>query len=369
MKRIGTITFHSSYNYGSCLQAYALQKYITNEIVKKCEYKIINLRIPKQRELYSNYWKKSGLKNFIKRIIYFNKKNEIQKKDELYEDFINNKLHITKEYNSLEELQESDENFDYYISGSDQLWNLNAYDFDWSYYLEFVKSGKKISYSASFGDRKQEWTIAEKNRVTKDIKQYDCISVREEESCDVIKKITKSTPPIHIDPTMLLKYDDWMKLISNDRIIKEKYIFFYNLKQNKEIVKLAKKIGKKLNLPIIISKCPNKYEIFGFKKKFDIGPLEFLNLIKNSELTLSSSFHGTVFSILLKKPFFALGASNDYRIITLLEKMNLKDRSINNQNFDELIKNSFNIDYRNVEKVLNDEREKSKNYLKKSLDV
>ena len=363
MKKIGTITFHSSYNYGSCLQAYAMQEYIKKNYNDNYEYKIINLRTPIQKYTYSNFWKKKGIKNLLKKILFFTVKKDLIKKECLFEEFINNKLNITKEYSSLEEIRKDNLNFDYYISGSDQLWNLRAFDFDWANYLEFVDKGKKISYAASFGDKKQTWTKEEEERVIRDIKSYDYLSVREKGSYDLVKDLTGLEPSINIDPTMLLSQKEWLENIDSKRLIKDKYIFFYNLKGDKKNIKLAKKIGKKLRLPVIISKCSNVHEIIGFKKKFDVGPLEFLNLINNAELVISTSFHGTVFSILLKRPFYALNGIKDYRISTLLEKMKLKDRNINYENFNERIEKAFDISFDNVDKILDEEIKKSKDYI------
>ena len=101
----------------------------------------------------------------------------------------------------------------------------------------------------------------------------------------------------------------------------------------------------------------------------DAGPLEFLNLINNAKLVLSSSFHGTVFSILLNKPFFAINGKDDYRISTLLKKMDLNERTIEMDNIiekcNEFEKINFNMSY----KLLEQERKKSENYLKNALDI
>ena len=117
----------------------------------------------------------------------FERKNK--EKFERFEKFINNNLQITKEFKSLEELNNANLKYDYLISGSDQLWNLRANDFDWAYFLEFANSGKKISYAASFGPKKMVWTEEEKNRVRKDLEQYKYISVREEGSQNNIREL------------------------------------------------------------------------------------------------------------------------------------------------------------------------------------
>lgn len=369
MKKISTITFHASYNYGSNLQSFALQEFVKKIGNNKYDYEIINFRTKFQKELYKCIFEQTGIKKYIKRILYFKDKKELYKKQELFENFINKRLNITKEYSTLEELKNEKWDSDYYVAGSDQLWNLMALDFDWANYLEFVESDKKISYAASFGPKPQVWNEEEKERVKKNLMKFKYLSVREEGSFNNVKELTGKDAEIHVDPTMLLTKEEWEKHIPQERLYKGKYIFLYNLKSS-EYVKLAHRISKELKLPVLISKEGRLEEVFyGFKRKFDVGPLEFLNLIKYSELTLSSSFHGTIFSILLNKPFFALKGKKDFRIQTLLEKMNLGDRSIDFDDYKEKCEKAFDIDFSETYKLLDEEREKSKKYLMKALDI
>lgn len=370
MKKIATITFHACYNYGSCLQAYALQEYVKQICNNDCQYKIINLRTELQKEMYKNCFQKKGLKNYIKRIMFYRYKKDLMKKAEYFENFIKDKLLTTKEYHSLNELEKEDFMYDYYIAGSDQLWNLTAHDFNWANYLEFVKSGKKISYAASFGPKAQTWNEEERDRVKHNLLTFNNISVREEGSFLNVKELTGIEPQINVDPTMLLTKEQWEDLITKEPLYKGKYIFLYNLNSNSEILEIAKKVSKKLKMPIVVSRYLNRKEIMsGFRKKYDAGPLEFLNLIKNSNLVLSSSFHGTVFSILLNKPFFAINGAKDFRISTLLQKMGLEERTIELENYEKKCEEAFNIEFKKSEKLLEEEREKSDIYLKKALDL
>lgn len=370
MKKIATITFHSSYNYGSNLQAYALQEYIKKISNEPIDYKIINLRTNIQKEMYKSIYEKSGIKNSIKKILFLKYKNQLELKQKNFEDFIQNKLQITKEYNSYEELMNEKFDFDYYISGSDQLWNLKAKDFDWSNYLEFVKKGKKISYAASYGPKKQNWNEEQKKRITKDLTEYEHLSVREQGSYNNIYDLTGRKPEINVDPTMLLEKNDWIKLIGKKTIVKGDYILLYDLKGRKEDLELAKQISKMLDLPVVITKYMDiKTHFSSFKKHYECGPIEFLNLIYNSKLVLSSSFHGNVFSVILNKPFFALNGINDFRIKTMLEKFELTTRSISSNDLEEKCKKAFEIDYKKTETMLNKERSKSEEYLKEALDM
>lgn len=369
MKKIATITFHSPYNYGSALQAYALQEYV-KKICGECEYNIINLRTNIQKEMYKTCFEKKGLKNKIKSILIFYEKKAKLKRKERFEAFINNQLQVTKEYSSLEQLKNDDLLFDYYISGSDQLWNLQAKDFDWANFLEFVKKGKRISYAASFGYDKQAWNEKEKERIKKDLLLYTNLSVREKESFENVKKLTNREPEINIDPTMLLSKKEWIKLIDKDPLINNDYLFFYNLKNNKEIIEIAKKVSKITKIPIVVANRTYRSEMFcGFEKRFDAGPLEFLNLIINAKFVLSSSFHGTVFSIIFNKPFYAINGSEDFRIKTLLSTLNLENRTIKLDNIREKCEKIYEINFDKANRVLEGERKKSEAYLKKALEI
>ena len=371
MKKIGTITFHASYNHGSCLQAYALQKYIQNIASEDISYEIINLRTPIQKEMYMTPFEKKGLKNLLKSVVYFQEKKNLKSREEKYENFIKNKLLISKEFSSLDELQKQQFNYDYFISGSDQLWNLRARDFDWSNFLEFTDSTNKISYAASFGPKNLNLSIDEKHRIINDLNKYKYISVRDEASLKLINDFceSKKNPIINVDPTLLLSKEEWLELVNENYYTNEKYILLYDLKCNKDILDTAKKISKVLKMPILIVKENIKTHIkYNFKHEYSAGPQEFLSLINNAELVLSSSFHGTIFSIIMETPFYSINGSTDNRINTLLKRMNLLDRSISLMDFKKC-KWYKNIDFKESKKIIEEEKNKSKEFLKKSLNL
>ncbi len=368
MISIATVTYHSSYNYGSNLQAYALQTFVENLDKGNINYEIINLRTDAQKELYKLPFEKTGVKNLLRSIIYLPYKNSLKNRNKLSEKFICEKLNITCEFSSSEEFRNFD--YDYYISGGDQIWNLAPLDFDWSYYLEFVKSGKRISYATSFGPIKQNWSEKERNRVKEALLNYDYLSVREEGSYNNVLELTGITPEINIDPTLLLTKNDWLGMFDSQPIIKGKYILLYDLKSKNETYDLAKKISKALKIKVVVTQYNLRcHLLYPFEKHYDTGPAEFLNLIYNAELVLSSSFHGTVFSILLNKPFFAINGLKDFRINTLLKAMRLEKRSIDSDTPDEIISGYRDVDFTESEAVLVKERAKSELYLKTSLGL
>jgi len=173
--------------------------------------------------------------------------------------------------------------------------------------LEFANNGKKISYAASFGPKKMVWSDEERERVKRDLEKYDFISVREEGSKANVEELLNKDVPIHMDPTILLDKKEWNDLIPKEKIYAGKYILYYSLGQNKEHINLVKKISKLLKMPVVTTRYAGRRELFsGFKQVYDVGPVEFLNLLKNAELVISSSFHGTIFSTILEVPFYAI---------------------------------------------------------------
>ncbi len=370
MRKIYTITFHSSYNHGSNLQSYALQEFISN-LSDDIDYKIINLRTNLQDKMYKYNKKDKNIKNLIKDIVTIKFKKNILEKEKMFELFINNNLKITKEYKSFEELVSIFKTSnDYFISGSDQIWNVRNADFDWSYYLEFTNSKNKISYAASFGSKSVNLNSSEENRIISDLKKYKDISVRDQKSKDRVASLIDINPDINVDPTLLISKEQWDLLSFDKAIIKEKYIVLYDLYGNEDAYKIANYFKRKLNLNVyLLREIPIAFYKYKFKHHFNTGPLEFLNILKNSELIISSSFHGTIFSIIFNKPFYAVNGLDDNRINTLLKSLKLEDRCVSINNMDSKITEAFNINFDIATKIIDNEKEKSKNYLKKALNI
>lgn len=356
-KSISIITFHAAHNYGSCLQAYALQTFLKN---LDYNVSIIDFRTDNQIEMYKPLTKRKGAKYFIKNLFFILHYKSRKLRYDKFEKYIKDNYILTDRYTSLEELMSCPPEADCYISGSDQIWNTAPYDANMAYFLPFVKYGKKIAYAPSFG---QIGKITNENEIKDYLSKYDNISVREQNGRDIVKRLINIDAPILIDPTLLLSRDEWLYMVK-DRIINYPYIFFYTLFADKDMISTVKQISKILNLPVIVSNISNQHDaLAGFKKRIASGPEDFLNYIYNAEFVCTSSFHGTVFSILFNKQFISLNGNEDKRISTLLKKFNLSDRSINTHgkfsNYDILRK----CDFSNIEKIRLQECDKTKKFL------
>lgn len=372
MKKIATITFHRAHNFGSVLQTYALQEFIkllSDDYGEKIEYQLIDLYSEKQEELYAVLKKNNSIKNLIKNIIVLPYLKELKIKHNKFISFIEKNFCLTKRYRNQKEIFIDPPKADYYISGSDQIWNVRAMDFLPSYYLNFVKSGKKISYAASFGPLKIDWNRYPMEEIAEYLKEYDYISVRENGSAENVQRLINKKCEINVDPTLLLKKEQWQVLQSDANYNNGKYILLYCLEPSKEQLEMANNISEKLNLPILILRYNNKNDMFNnYIKKYDSGPEDFLAYLDNAALVLSSSFHGTVFSIIYHKPFYVFGGMKDNRISTLLTKMEMVERSLDKLEEIERV-NLLAPNHEKIEKVLNYEREKSKIYLREALEI
>lgn len=366
MDKVGIITFHASHNYGSALQAYALQKTV-NRLGLKCE--IINFRTDRQKDIYSVFTKRKGFRYVVKNLSHLLYFQPLTQKHDRFEEFMKEFFRLSEnEYTSLEQLMENPPEYDYYISGSDQIWNPAPADFDWAFYLPFVKKGKKTSYAASFGPTGEINNEQIIKRIREYVDKYSSISVREQRSKEIVETYTRHRAQIVLDPTLLLSSSEWDAL-AEEPDIKGKYILFYTLFASREMMNIAKEAQRKLGLPVIVTVFSNQFDVFNtFDKQYSVGPREFLGLIKNAELIITSSFHGTVFSIKYQRPFYSINGLKDERIRSLLKATGLERRFINAYNMDQKINESFEIDFYGATENLETYCKDSLEYLRVALD-
>lgn len=376
-KSVGIITFHASHNYGSMLQAYALQQAILN-MGYLCE--IINFRTRIQKELYSiGGFNRGTIQGRIKRrILLAPFYKSLVKKHILFENFLKNDMILTaKEYMSLMELEAESFQYEYIISGSDQIWNTVCSDFDWAYYLPFINKGKKIAYAPSMGPS-AGFSIQPEyyNKIACLLKGYDAISVREHGESLFINTKFNLNATVTLDPTLLLSKEQWEKMIDHKPLIKGDYIFVYTPSFNKEIFVLAEKLSEIHKMKVVVSQIYNadiieQYKLSCMKNiivKGDVGPKEFLNLCKYAHFTFGGSFHLVVFSILLHTPFLALDGLKDNRISNLLILLELQDCSVSKISNLELMQGFLNIDFQSVDRKLAVLKDKSLLWLKNTLN-
>ena len=373
-KKIGLITFSRAHNYGSLLQAYALQKKIQQFPDIKCE--IIDFSNNAQIEMYSIFKTKCTIKNIIKNAIalFF---YPLMKREYMdFEKFIVTNLQLSStQYTDETSLKELNNEYDMFVTGSDQVWNIKCLDADDAYFLSFVSEKPKIAYAPSFGAQNICECSEHPEKYEEYLKQFSNISIRENNGKMWLKKLIDKDVPVLIDPTMFYTKEEWYPLMS-EPLYDQPYILYYSFHFTQEINKVVKKISKKLGLPVIILSAHaciyNLCAMYGFKLARHAGPQEFIRLINDAEFVLSNSFHGTVFSTIFEKNFWFLYGSiqdeNDDRAKTLVQQMGIEDRILNITDIDKCDFNKI-PDYKKVANNLQRLRKEAFDYLNEALVI
>lgn len=362
-----TITFHASHNYGSMLQAFALQR-----TLERLGYnnEIINLRTKRQREVYPELSellsRDSFFKNLSRKILYCPFRQSLNTKYELFEKFLREDLILTKEYSNIQELESAKLSYDCFIAGSDQIWNTAPLDFDWSFYLPFVKDKRKISYAVSMGPHAEE-QVSDREKVREYLLDFESISVREKGTKDLVESLICHPVAETLDPTLLLNKTEWAEYMNLSPIRKNGYIFVY-VPYFKEITyDIAMKIGALSGLPVVTSMYhPRMLKYPSLKYELAVGPWEFLNLLSNADLVVSGSFHAVVFSVIFNRPFYAVNGDKDNRMKSLLENINLLNRSISDIGKNFVLDTGCN--FTEAEKFIEQKRKNSLLYLSKAIE-
>lgn len=369
-KKIAIMTWLYNGNYGTLLQAYALHTFVKNA---GYEVENINYRSSLKTKLKNWIVNKNSPALFIGK--FKDKFSKIdsaanEKKNENFSDFLKSNIKLTELASSPEELVRIGNGYDVFICGSDQIWS--PYLMNPSYFLSFVPDSKpKIAYAPSFGVTS---TSAKKEKMICDfVKRFCYVSVREKQGSDFLKRITGKDYPVMVDPTMLLERKDWEKCIS-DRIENEKYIFCYMLTYNQKYVNAVKEYADKNKLKVILIKNDTGFESTGFTVVENAGPQQWLNYIKYAENVFTDSFHGAIFSIIFHKELVLFkrfsdksGTSQNSRIYTLTETLNIKDRIVAESSL-EKIENMNAIDFESTDNIMSVNAEKSGKWLLDALE-
>ena len=371
MRSVGIITIHKINNYGSVLQAYALQR-ACEDLGYKVE--IIDYNYPNSfhaTKKYASYEdSQPNEPKWIKMLYAF----EIIKQHKGIEAFVKKYQKLsTITYNDPSELVKDAPHYDVYITGSDQLWNPRHCHGDPAFLLHFAPDNAlKISYAASIGTN----CIPEelKPQYQKLLNRYAHISVRENSAASVIKEIVSKDAIVVLDPTLLLNYKQWNQIAVPKRQYKKKYILCYFLNYSFNafpyVDQLAEYMQKQTGYEIVrVARPPHRLCVPHTHYRIGASPEEFLALVRDAEMVLTTSFHGTAFAVNYGKPVFTVVQdrnASDSRQVSLMHSLGLDNQilSVNDLMPD---KNHAIYDFKEEQDRLEILRTNSKKYLKQSL--
>lgn len=371
MKNIAILTWYKYNNYGTSLQVVALSTYLKNIGYNPyiVNYERNNVSVP-YRQTAKSYAK--WLKESHKQL---NVAYENPDKTALFESFLSQNIQTTEVLNSGVELYKLNEQFDTFIAGSDQIWSPIC--FDHNYFLSFVNSkiNKKISYASSFGTYKLEQKYI--NVYKKLLSDFDCLSVRESHGKKIVNDCIGIEPTHVLDPSFLLDRDKWTSITetTNNTLQRKSYVLAYFLGTSTKIKDIARDIERHLNKSVLFIPTSN------WQKKnlncvpFEAGPKEFVSLIRNSLSVITDSYHGTIFSCIYNIPFitFKRFKKNDEknqnsRLDSFFDLIKINKRYVSfmgHKDWNMLL----DYDFRNFNKLIEGYIDKSKNYLKSSLEI
>ena len=388
--KIGIVTYVKCDNYGAELQAYAMQ-YVLNTMGYDAE--VLNLEKQNKDIAFSlstiipaiiNRFKTYGIKapwkifqlflDVLQRKVAMKKfSSKIEKKHLLFIRFFDNKIKHSSKYYTLKSVYTETMPYDTFVAGSDQIWNYMHTDYLDVYFLEFANRfhAKKISYAASISVPDIPQRLRDEYR--KFFENMDSIAVRELNGKDIVERYSNKKAVVVLDPTLLIRKEEWRKNVANEIKTGEKYVLVYTLSGSKYIRNLAKNIANKIgnDCKVVNIKSdfrPEKND--GIEHLYEVGPEEWVGLIMNAAYMVTDSFHGTAFSINFNIPFTTLlnpSSNMNSRVLSILKIVKLESRIIYDDGSNKMPQ-SLDVDYSKVNQIIDTWRNKSVKYIQESLD-
>ena len=255
------------------------------------------------------------------------------------------------------------DDYDILMVNSDQTWRkFDKHMLDYGF-LRFAENWTmpKFIYGASLGYDYWDFTVEEENIAKRLLKQFKGISIREQDSLDLVKEHLGIAPEVVLDPTFLVHKNNYLELAKNSNKTidnNEKYIFLYKLWfPFPRIETFAREVSREFNYKI--------YKLDLYKDTVE----DFLYYVNNSQAVITNSFHGAVFSIIFNKPFLTLykNGQAEKRFKSLGNLFHVKNRLISNSEIPDvnLLKTPLDVNYSLLEEL----KAKSLNFLKKNLEV
>lgn len=368
IKRIGKITLDGYFNYGNVLQNYALQQMLLQyaDSVETIWHEADNF-LPrtglhwtwKDPIKYILNWRNYRQK-YIKDYLGHTLGMEMVRQGKL-KDWSDRYIHTRTDVRDLRTIAEE---YEYFVVGSDQVWNPYFGDLK-NDFLSFAPKNKRIAYAASIAAPQ---IPHDKQTIYKEgLNGIPYISMREAEGANTVKQFTGRDVPVVVDPTMLLTTKEWQNVSRKPAWYHGKeYILTYFLGNRPDAA--IQNIAKKSGLPVINLLDTQVYE------HYVTGVDEFIWAIEHASLVYTDSFHGTVFSILFQRPFVVCnrvgeGCVNKMssRIDTLLGYFGLEERRGTLEN-GYMIENPLHITYNDTQAVFQREYQRADQYLREALN-
>lgn len=347
VKKVGILTFYDVINYGAFLQAYSLYKVLETKFKVKVEiinYKSARRWFLENLMLYHKIYNVEYFKNYITKIHKFREAQALFKKSKKI--FLKNQIAGFK--------------YDYIIFGSDEIWNYKnpLAGFDMLYFGYYTNS-TKIAYAPSFGPIDKKTTLSPE--IVKSLSTFKDISVRDENSQEIIARNLGLRVPLVLDPTLLI--NDMMKPI---RPKDKDFILVYITKISEQYINSIKKfaLSQKKKLIAVGYDCQ-----WCDKSYINVGLEEWLGFYESADFVVTSTFHGTIYAVKYKKNFVSI--MNEYinnKLSTFMKCFKLEDRILTEpEDLEKILSKKPN--YQKISEAISVKRRESLDFIKKSLEL
>lgn len=311
--KIGILTFHRAYNYGAVLQCYALQEILKN---KGHDVYVIDYRQPtieKNRKIFDVQYfvrNKKHVGNIIRYLLHM---PIAMMEHGRINRFVKKYLRLTASCQDYDVPTD----FDAYIIGSDQLWNFDhTGGMDKVYWGDFEHNKEAKLYTYAVSTKCSCLEFIDDIKLKEVLKRFSFVSLREEATRDMVYDKSGQTVRVDIDPTLLANKNIWDRLI-NSKWGQRAFLAFYQVGrsgQHKQIVlQHASILAKTMGIELI--------DLSDYK----YSPEDFISIIKYAQCVVTTSFHGTAFSLIFQRPLlvYRLNDGNDGRCLNILSMLGL----------------------------------------------
>lgn len=383
MKYVFVVTWFKSENFGTCLQAYAL-----NSVLKQSGYETIYLDRRTYYPLSKFYYSIKKVLNSVASKLNPTKRFNYGKYVEAHNCKVSKTTQLVSEcyktvsIRSQKDIRDIDALVDCYLVGSDQMWS--PWMLSLQYLLDFVPTNSakpKYSYAASFGvdnipDRMH-------GVYRKYLSRFDHISVREPRAAELVKKMSGVKADVVLDPTFILTQDEWRGFSKRSTAVHDydlnRYVLCYYIGSTEfNHLETAKQIARELNCKVAL--LPMKETDYQIADKdvtiiADACPYDFISLIDQATLVCTDSFHAVVFSFLMSTSFYSFPRfkkedhySQEARLQNVINLFSLQDSIWGEGKSRKEIIEHLTVDYSVGYETLNTNREKCIQFLEAMLE-
>lgn len=368
MKRFGIVSYNmygNFTNYGSALQTFALHKAIDKLSPEDIESVVV--------DYCPDVLKDKDIINPVEKM--WDADEELRERCRLSlpairENYMKFKEFYDTQYNKTQSKYDSTnfnqsiekESLNGYVCGSDTIFAVPEFGFDDGFYANYdVMKNRSVAYAASFGD--YDIPANHLPLLESRLNNFKFIGLRENDKLLLVSSLVKC--PVHkvIDPTLLLTSEDYGS-ITKEPSIERLYLLLYSRRDNPKMQEFAEKIAKSNGWEIVEISL-NARNANRHMMRYDAGVEEFLGLVKNAEMVVTNSFHGMIFAVQFRRPFYIFSRNLcDTKISEILELFSLEDRLI----ADTIPQHIANIDYERVHDRISKVREESLSILQQELE-